>query len=327
MTTDDSLIQSAPPRAQGRRLDWEHLPPHIREGIERHLGEPVVLARTMPGGYSPGLAARLETASGQRAFAKAVCRIPNDYAPSLHRREIAVASRLPAAAPVPRLRWSYVEDEGDGWVALVFDEVFGHPPAQPWRPAELDRVVAALNELTADLTPSPVPAADVGQVPGWDVLGEHWAAFATGTVEHPDPWITRHLDDLIAAEAQVHDVVGGDTLLHLDLRGDNMLLTGDGVVVVDWPHARIGAAWLDGVFFAPSVALEGGPDPEHLVARLDATREADPAHLTLGLIGVAGFFTHHGALPPAPGLPGLREFQEAQGAIARRWIAQRTGWE
>jgi RIO-like serine/threonine protein kinase len=35
----------------------------------------------------------------------------------------------------------------------------------------------------------------------------------------------------------------GTTLLHADIRADNVLLTGGGVVVVDWPHAwRTGTA-------------------------------------------------------------------------------------
>ena len=123
------------------------------------------------------------------------------------------------------------------------------------------------------------------------------------------------------------DLTPGDTLLHMDLRGDNMLMTAQGVVIVDWPHAAIGPAWVDGVYFAPSVAMEGGPPPEELVSLLDGLREADPAELTVGICEVAGFFTYHGLLPDVPNLPGLRAFQEAQGAVARRWLATRTGWE
>ena len=317
-----------PPRAQGQRLGWEQLPEHIRKDIESWLGEPVAGVQSMAGGFSPGLAARIVTVSGRKAFAKAVCRIPNAVAPKLHRREIKVASSLPLEAPAPRLLWSSDDHEGDGWVVLLFEDVEGRPPAHPWVADELDQVIVALNELTADLTPSPIPASEIGGIESWDVLfQDHWSCFEDDELAPPDPWVTRNLDKLIAAERHIAAVVGGNTLLHLDLRGDNMLLTDHGVVIVDWPHARVGAPWIDAVFFAPSVAMEQGLQPEELIARLDATRDADPEHLTLGIIGVAGFFTHHGALPPVDGLPGLREFQEAQGAVARRWVAVRTGWE
>jgi hypothetical protein len=46
-----------------------------------------------------------------------------------------------------------------------------------------------------------------------------------------------------------------------------VLLAADRVVVLDWPHASIGAAWADLVFFAPSVAMQGGPAPAELARR------------------------------------------------------------
>lgn len=317
-------------RAMGQRLGWHQLPDHIREAIEGWLGEPVVTATTMPGGFSPGLAARLVTASGRRVFAKAVCGTPNPTSPTFHRREIMVASHLPDVAPTPRLLWSLDEggNGGDGWVVLVFEDIQGRPPAQPWVAAELDQVCEALNRLTADLTPSPVAPAAIGDVSTFGpVVGPNWFRLKLDGPPEVDPWVRRHLDRLIEAEERIGETIGGDTLLHLDLRGDNMLLTDRGVVIVDWPHARVGAAWIDAVGFAPSVAMEGGPEPEDLIARLDATRQADPDHLTLGIIEIAGFFTRQGSQPPVEGLPGLRAFQEAQGAVARRWIAQRTGWD
>jgi len=311
----------------GQRLGWDQLPGHIRDAIEGWLGEPVISATTMSGGFSPGLAARLVAASGRRVFAKAVCSEPNPGAPMFHRREIMVASRLPAVAPTPRLLWS-LDEGGEGWVVLVFEDIEGAPPAQPWVARELDRVIDALNALTADLTPSPVAPGEIGDVSTFGPLvGGNWFRLQLDDPPGVDPWVTRHLDRLIEAEAEVEEASRGETLLHLDLRGDNMLLTGDGVVIVDWPHARVGAAWIDAVGFAPSVAMEGGPEPEALIARLDAPRQADPAHLTLGIIEIAGFFTYQGSRPPVEGLPGLRAFQEAQGAVARRWIAQRTGWQ
>lgn len=319
-------MTSSLPRAQGQRIDWEHLPDHIRAAIEGWLGEPVATAATMAGGFSPGLAARLVTASGRRVFAKAVCSVPNPVAPTFHRREILVASRLPAVAPTPRLLWSF-DEGGEGWVVLVFEDIEGRPPAQPWVASELDRVIEALNALTADLTPSPVAASEIGDISTFGPLvGGNWFRLQFDEPTTIGPWVRRHLDRLIEAEERIGDVSRGDTLLHLDLRGDNMLLTDHGVVIVDWPHARVGAAWIDAVGFAPSLAMEGGPEPEQVIVRLDATRNADPEHLTLGIIEIAGFFTHQGSLPPVEGLPGLREFQEAQGAVARRWIVQRTGW-
>jgi hypothetical protein len=55
-------------------------------------------------------------------------------------------------------------------------------------------------------------------------------------------------------------------------------------------------------------------------------RAADPDTVDAVIAALAGYFTQRSHLPPPPGLPTLRAFQAAQGEIARRWLARRTGW-
>ena len=93
---------------------------------------------------------------------------------------------------------------------------------------------------------------------------------------------------------------------------------------MDWPEACVGAAWIDMVFFAPSVTMQGGPSPEDVIARHPACQAADADDLTVAVAAVAGYFTHRALQPPAPGLPTLRAFQAAQGAVAREWLAERA---
>jgi Phosphotransferase enzyme family len=120
--------------------------------------------------------------------------------------------------------------------------------------------------------------------------------------------------------------IAGDTLCHGDLRSDNIVLGRAGPAFVDWPHAAVGHPILDLVEWAPSVTMEGGPEPEDLLARHEAWRRADPDVVTVLLAAVAGFFIPHSLQPPPPGLPTLRGFQAAQGEVARAWLARRTGW-
>jgi hypothetical protein len=136
----------------------------------------------------------------------------------------------------------------------------------------------------------------------------------------------RHIEGLTGLEAAAPAAVAGDTLLHFDTRADNVLLSADRVWFVDWPLACTGAAWVDVVFFAPSVAMQGGPPPEQVIMRHPAVRLADPADITAAIAAVAGFFTHRSLQPPPQGLPTVRAFQAAQAVVARRWLAQRTGW-
>jgi aminoglycoside phosphotransferase (APT) family kinase protein len=213
---------------------------------------------------------------------------------------------------------------------LVFDEVSGHHPAQPWRPEELDRVLAGLANLAERMTPSPLALPAVGtaadavarQLCGWQRLANDDG----GGRDRLDAWSLRHLEALASLEALAPQAVAGETLLHFDVRADNVLLAPETVWFFDWPHARIGAAWLDVVGFAPSVTMQGGPPPDEVLARSPAARTADAEAITAAIATVAGFLTRQALQPPPPGLPTVRAFQAAQGIVAREWLAARTGW-
>ena len=314
-----------PPPDRGVRLAWWDMPRRVRSEIERWLGGVVVGAVTQPTGFSPGVAARLTVDEGRRVFIKAVGPEPNADAPGIHRREIEIVNALPGAAPVPRLLWSYDEGEG-GWVVLVFEDVDGRHPIQPWAIDELDRVVAAMEDLSLLLTPSPLPAAVTGAaggrfVRGWRLLQEEQPS----RLDCVDEWSRRHLEALVALEDSVGRALEGDTLLHNDIRADNILLTSESTLFVDWPHALVGPPWLDVVAFAPSVTMQGGPPPEEVISRHSAYDTSDSEAITAAVVALAGYFTHQAVQPPPPGLPTLRAFQDAQGVVAREWIAQRTG--
>jgi aminoglycoside phosphotransferase (APT) family kinase protein len=306
------------------RVEWADLPGEIRRWVEEALGSRVVAAVSQGGGFSPGAACRLRLAGGGRAFVKAVSAAANPQSPVMHRREAVVAAALPAEVPAPEFLSAYDED---GWVALLFADVGGRPPAEPWDRAELELVLAAMNRLHELLTPSPLVAAPT--------IAEHYAADLTGwrtlAAAPPassavlDPWCRRHLDELAELESGWADAAAGTTLLHDDLRADNMLITADGVVFVDWPHASVGASFFDLVAFAPSVAMQGGPDPEWLVERVPSAANVDADAMRAVVAAIAGYFTYNATLPVPPGLPTIRAFQEAQGVPARAWLRRLTG--
>lgn len=313
------------PAARGVRLNWDDVPHQLKAVVEQRLGAPIVAATTQPLGFSPGIAVRLQAANGRRIFVKAVSPRPNRDSPAIHRREAQIVANLPTSAPVPRLLWSH--DEGvDGWILLAFEDIDGRPPILPWRPVELGRVLTALAELAAALSPAPASLADIGGLSDWYAMGQlWWQALRDQPPPVLDAWSHQHAARLADLEATAALAAQGTTLLHLDVRADNLLLLPDRVLFVDWPHARLGAAWVDLLFFAPSVTMQGGPAPEELMARFAPARQADPAAINAVVAAIAGFFTYQELQPAPPGLPTLRVFQAAQGRVARLWLAERLG--
>jgi len=137
--------------ATARRLEWRFLPTHIRALIEEHCGSPVVEADSQPRGFTPGFASVLTCADGSRHFVKAASVKAQRMIAGSYREEARKLAMLPAGVPAPRLLWSHDDD----WVVLGIEYVDAANPARPWRPAQLDACLDALEAMVPVLTPPP----------------------------------------------------------------------------------------------------------------------------------------------------------------------------
>jgi aminoglycoside phosphotransferase (APT) family kinase protein len=304
------------------RPSWDELPRSLRDGLADRLGA-ITSARVQGGGFTPGLAARLQLASGERLFAKG---IPAEHPlAGKYRTEADTARLLPATAPAPRLRW-----HGDiaGWAVLAFDDIDGrHADLSPGSP-DVGPVVAAVAALASVLTPCPVPAAPPAAA---DLAGlvHGWRELAAAPEAVLDDWTCRHLDDLAAAETRWLATADGKTLVHGDINSSNLLITGDrSVFLIDWAQPVCGAAWLDIADLVPHLILAGHTPAraEQALAAVPGWRNADPDIITSYAIAFAGYWTRMSRQPAPPGVPNLRAYQARAAIAALTWVAYRTGW-
>lgn len=281
----------------------------------------MVEARSQEGGHSPGAAVRVRLTNGGNAFVKALSSTIHRHSAQTYRSEAANMARLPPGLPVPRLLDVY--DDGD-WIALVYEEVGGRPPVVPWRAAELERVAATPQDISAALTPSPWPDAPRfelvdGTCKGW------WRRLAAAPPTDLDSWTREHLHWLIAREAELPGLSGGDTMLHIDIRSDNLLITPDGrVVLLDWSYLRNGAPWLDLLMFAVTANAEGGADVDDLIRRHPLTRDVAPGCIVAALVGCAGYYVTAARRPETPEMPGMRAYHLAHADATLRWVRRRA---
>jgi Ser/Thr protein kinase RdoA (MazF antagonist) len=295
--------------AVGVRIGWHDLPSHVHAAVAEILGAPVRAAESQTGGFSPGSADRVVTTSGDRAFVKAVSPDQNPVSVDLARTEALVAAALPREAPAPALLGTF--DDGH-WVVLVFEDVDGRHPRTPWIEPELDAAVRGLAKLAHHLTPSPLPglpAASARLARDFD----GWSRIAANPPDDLEPWLFPRLDELVTRSTRALDSMTGDTLVHGDVRADNMLYTAAGeMVFVDWPWGCNGPAWLDTSLLALNVLVHGG-DGDALL----------PAEGVDVVIGFAGMFLDRSRDAPPPGLPTVRAFQRWQGDALLPWMRSR----
>jgi aminoglycoside phosphotransferase (APT) family kinase protein len=303
--------------ASGVRIEWLDLPAPVRATVEAVIGGRVIEARSQVGGFSPGTADRVVTADGRRAFVKAAGAALNERTVELHRREAVVAAALPAGVPAPRLLG--VHDDGE-WVALIYQDIDGRHPSTPWVDAELSAVLAALHRLSTAEVPPPLRQqlrsthAELAD----DLSG--WRRIADDPPSTLDSWARNHLNQLCELADRAPGALVGDSLVHTDIRADNLLLSPDGTVaIIDWPWATRGAAWFDTLALLLNVRLYGG----YVDVLLDTHIDATPADVTAVLAGLAGYFLDAARKPPPIGLPTVRAFQGAQGQAVVTWLRQR----
>lgn len=298
-----------------RRLEWPHLPRHVRALVEQRCGSPVVDAQSQGAGFTPAFASVLTCADGSRHFVKAASQKAQRMFAAAYREEARKLAALPAEAPAPRLLWVHDDGDPEGWVVLGIEHVTARLPTRPWRAEDLATCVAMTEQMAAALTPVPE---------GLDLDD-----FATEFAEWPSYWgeVDRlHAEEAAALAARFAEVTSGSTLVHTDVRDDNLLLADDGrVLLCDWNWPVAGAAWIDTLLLM--IGPRGdGLDVDAVLADSDLTRDLDPEAIDIVLALVTGYFLHSAALPSPPTSPHMRAAQLWQGEVCWEWLSERRGW-
>jgi hypothetical protein len=154
---------------------------------------------------------------------------------------------------------------------------------------------------------------------GWRELARNGGEDALRVLH---PWAVTHLDELVALEERAEAATAGRTLLHGDLYPFNVLLARERVVVVDWPHAWIGAAHCDAVTLMSGAVLSG-IDPQPLAERHPLTRHVDPALINVLLALHAGFLFRVAVSAGPHADRHLVDMMVALGGASLRWLQTR----
>jgi hypothetical protein len=279
----------------------------VIERLSRLLGTEVrALTRVQSSGYTVAYHAIAELADGTTAFVKAATE---PVTAEFIRDEQRVFAAL-SGAFMPGLL--AMDDEEPP--LLVLEDLRGAHWPPPWEEGMIDAVREALDAVAATSPPDVVPPIEIHRdrlVTGWAEIEADPEPFLALGACSPE-WLDRALPLLRRASETAP--IDGDSLLHLDVRSDNLCIADRGAVLVDWNHACVGNAELDLAAWLPSLRLEGGPEPHTIL----------PGAAGLAAL-LAGFFGCRAGLPAPPTAPQVRPFQLAQLEVSLPWAARELG--
>lgn len=313
------LPLTVPHAATAQRPDWSGLAPAVRAWVQDQLGAEVKSATSERSGYTPGFAARLQLGDGRRVFAK-IAGWGKDWLLESYANEAIKRRTLPAGVPAPEL----ITDastviNNERWQLLIFAEIDGRPPRRPWAEDDLAIAVRAVETAAAALTPAPA---------GYD-----WIPLSTelgGLSSDKDRMITQrfgdHADELRELIIRLPERCDGATLVHCDLRDDNVIIGTDGRGwIVDWNFPVLGRPFVDLVTLLIS-ARGDGHDVDAILAASALTTAADKDAIDSLLADLAIYYAIAAGGPEPDGSPHLREHQRWSGRVVAEWLAERRGW-
>jgi thiamine kinase-like enzyme len=280
----------------------------LAERISRLLDAGVVsLNRIQSRGYTTAFHAIAELADGLRVFVKAGAE---EVTSGFIREEIEVYRAVRA----PFMPAFHGADEGDPPI-LVLEDLSNCFSAPPWTDSKIAAVLALVEELRATPAPPALESAERYRA-DWTRRWERVAAdpepfLALGLCSRE--WLAEALPKLSAAAEAA--VLGGDVLVHTDIRSDNLAFVDGRAKLVDWNWASAGHPKLDLACWLPSLHAEGGPPPETLMPE-------GGAELAAMLAGVWGASA---GLSPPPTAPDVRAAQLTQLRVALPWAARELG--
>ena len=313
---------------------WRVVPLAVRRAVGQALGSGMRRAVRVWGGYTPSMTYRLRLADGSRAFAKVVGPPPHDFGQRAFGPEERVYRELPPLIS-PWMPAYYGSVELDGWRALLLEDL-GPKSAPPWTQALVRAVTQAYGEFHRATLGVPLPdwlpgleqvmAADrlwsQAEEEGPEVL-RPVAGLAGDEAEGAFHWLGAAAPALAGASTGIRGLEPLHALLHRDTRSDNLRWVGGRLRLFDWTWAGCGPPEYDLAEFAQSVAVEGGPAPERVVAWYAERTPVRPAVLDAAVTSLAAFFANRAPGPFVPEMPRLRRFQRQQLVVTLDWAARR----
>lgn len=199
------------------------------------------------------------------------------------------------------------DDDGERPV-LALEDLSSAAWPPPWTDGRVDAVLETLAAVHATPPPAHLLGHSIDWGVNWREVGQDPKAFlALGLCSAA--WLEAALPTLVAA-AEAAPLDGG-SLVHLDVRSDNICFRDGRAILIDWNAASIMNPDVEVAAWLPSLHAEGGPAPEAIFPSVPELAA-----------WLAGYFCSRAGEPTIADAPHVRGLQLMQARTALPWAAR-----
>lgn len=312
-----SLIKE--PSGHEQKPGFYDVPPEIVLRLQEVCGGKIASAETAFGGFSASASFVITLSGGKKFFIKGTHPLDTSHGAENLRQEIMAYETLPALGGISPKYIGVVSDGtgDDGWMLGAWEYVEHRSDL-----VSLDAVVDVLRNWPDGTAAKAalVPAAShvfIGRLfddeRKWlriraneDVRKKFLSLFA-------DPkaagWLEKNISALCGLQEKGAGLLKPEGIIHGDLRLDNMLFTGEGVRVIDWPNICLGPRVFDIAFLYASLEAFGLCPFDKALEAFDGGVKHEDVPVMLGCL--SGYFADQAYRDTPLSMPRLRWMQRS----------------
>ncbi len=283
-------------------MEHQSLSTELHHRLEKIISQPLKQIRYIQRGYTAALRLVVTLADGTSVFAKIAT---DSLTAKWLRNEHKIYNAISASFMPHYLAWN---DDGTHPILILEDlsQAYWSPP---WSETQIHQVVETLGEISkTPLSNLPLLKDDLSLIHGWRNVAEQPKPFLSLGLA-TEKWLEAVLPELLQIDGR--KILSGQSLLHLDVRSDNICFFNNRVIFIDWNWACRGNAMFDLGAWLPSLEAEGGPRPETILP--------DGGEIAALL---SGYFASHAGLPSPHNAPYVRQIQLTQLKFALPWMVR-----
>lgn len=319
--------------------EWADIPPTVVDALHRITKSPVIDSQIIWGGFAPNATLAVTCKSGARYFIKGTPPTQTERGKEITALEIAFYENdyLPAGVS-PAFYGSVSMDD---WILAVFELIERGEESLPWTEAKYRAVFKSMdtayqhNKNRTSFAPYiRNHIRHVDEIDELDsVLGSADATANTARIfTNPTAaaaWLTKYANPLRTMASSVKAYTEFHTLLHCDLRHDNVVFdTSGNAKLVDWAWPTSGPLAFDVMYFTMASEADGGmPVEKALDLYKEVTGISFARDGVLGLMALyAVAYGGWAPLPATPAMPRLRPMQGLYFSAMLGQVARMMGW-